>query len=323
MDRMKHILLTVSLLFVSVFAAGCQNANANADIAERIKSSDEPVITWGTKADTNLYGQYDIADREIVGFDVDIAKAITDIITDGKGKAEFVEVTSKTRVPLLVNGNIDAIIATMTISESRLDAVTFSDTYFSGGQSLLVPENSEINSIDDLDSSNTVLAVKGSNSTQTFRRMRPDIPVLDMENYAEAFVALQAGQGDALTTDNAILLGIIDQNPGYRLAGENFTREPYGIAIGKGQDGFRDQVDEALDELIANGGYKEIFDKWFGDLLPNDQLPEDLLDADAWVAKNVYVPYYEENPDAKRDDATGDAASLRAMDKTTTEKEGE
>ena len=81
---------------------------------------------------------FNIGTGNVEGFDIDIAKAITKEILGSKGHAEFVEVTSKTRIPLLKNGNIDAIIATMTISDERKKVVDFSDVYFDAGQSLLV-----------------------------------------------------------------------------------------------------------------------------------------------------------------------------------------
>src|SRR5699024_7724724 len=121
--------------------------------------------------------------QEVQGFDIDIAKALTDVITDGKGKANFVEVTSKTRIPLLKNGNIDAIIATMTISEERAKVVDFSDIYYDAGQDLLVPDNSDITSIDSLTDKHTVLAVKGSTSAKNIRELAPEAKILELENY--------------------------------------------------------------------------------------------------------------------------------------------
>jgi putative glutamine transport system substrate-binding protein len=268
MKKLKRLLLLFSLMIGAVILTACGEAVAEQDIAQRIEASETPVITWGTKADTNLLGIYDVEQGEIVGFDVDIAEALTDEITDGQGVAEIVEVTSKTRIPLLKNGNIDAIAATMTATEERAQVVDFSDVYFDAGQSLLVPEDSDIQGIDDLTSEHTVIGIKGSTSVQNFRELNPDPEVIELENYSEGFVALQSGQGDALTTDSAILLGMIDQNPNYRLAGANFTEEPYAIAINQGQDDFLNQVDEALDTIQANGVYDEIYDKWFGDIYP-------------------------------------------------------
>jgi len=270
MKLIKRIVMGIGLVLMAIVVAGCGEAAADVDIGNRIENSETPVITWGVKADTNLFGMYNVESGEIEGFEVDLAKALTDEMTNGEGRAEFVEVTSKTRIPLLKNGKIDGIMATMTITEPRLEEVDFSDTYFSGGQSLLVHEDSEINGLDDLTSDHTILAIKGSNSTQNIREIAPQVEVLDLENYSEGFVALQSGQGDALTTDNAILIGMIDMNPGYRLAGENFTEEPYGVAINKGQEEFLSMIDEALDTIQANGVYDEIYDKWFSEYMPAD-----------------------------------------------------
>lgn len=139
----------------------------------RLSSEEAPVITWGVKYDTKLFGFYNIAEQRVEGFDIDIAKALTEVITEGQGQAEFVEVTSKTRIPLLKNGNIDAIIATMTISEERLKQVNFSDVYFAAGQSLLVPEESEIEGIDTLTDQHTIIAIKGSTSANNIRELAP------------------------------------------------------------------------------------------------------------------------------------------------------
>lgn len=263
----KPVLLAVMM----VVLAGCTSTNlAERDILDRIEESPSQKIVWGVKADTNLFGLYNIAESEIQGFDIDIAKAITDVITGDEANAEFIEVTSKTRIPLIKNGNIDAIIATMTISEERLKQVNFSEVYFAAGQSLLVPENSEINSVTDLTADHTVIAVKGSTSAINIREYSPNANIIELENYSEAFTALQSGQGDAVTTDNAILLGMMADSPGYRLAGEPFTNEPYGIAINHGQEDFLDAVNDALLTLIENGRYAEIFHHWF----PSEELPD-------------------------------------------------
>lgn len=270
MKSIKKIILSISLIGIALIAVGCGEAAADVDIAARLEEQDAPVLTWGVKADTNLFGFYNIESAQIEGFDIDIGKALTAEMTNGTGEAEFVEVTSKTRIPLLKTGKIDGIIATMTISEEREKQVDFSDVYFNGGQSLLVHKDSKINGIDDLTEDHTVLAIKGSSSTQNMRELAPQVTVLDLENYSEGFVALQSGQGEALTTDDAILLGMIDQNPDYRLAGTSFTAEPYGVAIDKNQDAFHKMLEEALDTIQGNGVYDEIYDKWFGDILPAD-----------------------------------------------------
>ena len=259
-NKKISLLFLFSILLMTLFGCG-QSSLAKVDILTRIEET--PKIFWGVKNDTRLFGLTNIETRKVEGFDIDIALAITEEILGPEGEAVFVEVTSKTRIPLIKNGNIDAIIATMTISEERLKQVDFSDVYFDAGQSLLVKNGSPIKGVEDLDETTTVLAVKGSTSAINIRKFAPEAKILELENYAEAFTALQSGQGDAMTTDSAILLGMAQENPNYQLAGEIFTDEPYGIAINKGQEPFLAAVNEALAIIKENGTYQAIYDKWF------------------------------------------------------------
>lgn len=264
MRNFKKILSFLVVSTLAIALSGCAGtAVGEQNVLNNAKADNE--IVWGVKYDTNLFGLMDVASREVQGFDIDIAKAITEEILGEEGQATFVEVTSKTRIPLLKNGNIDAIIATMTITEDRKKQVDFSDVYFNAGQSLLVKKGSHIGSIEDLTSEDTVLAVKGSTSTDNIRELAPQANILELENYAECFTALQAGQGDAMTTDNAILLGMASENNDYELVGGTFTNEPYGIAINKGQEDFVNAVNDAIATMVADGTYGEIFDKWFPD----------------------------------------------------------
>lgn len=227
---------------------------------EKIKDKDK--IVFGVKNDTRLFGLKNTSTGKVEGFDVDIAKALAKEVIGDENKVEFVEVTSKTRVPLLQNGKIDAVVATMTITEERKKEVDFTDVYFEAGQSLLVKKGSKIKSIDDLKAGTKVLAVKGSTSAINIAEKAPDAEVLQYENYAEAFTALKSGQGDALTTDDAILYGMVAEDPSYELVGGQFTEEPYGIAVKKGNTELVDELNKALKTIKDNGTYDEILNKW-------------------------------------------------------------
>jgi putative glutamine transport system substrate-binding protein len=231
------------------------------NVLETIKKRDK--IVFGVKYDTKLFGLKNPTSGEVEGFDIDVAKQLAKEILGDENKVEFVEVTSKTRIPLLNKGDIDAIIATMTITEDRKKEVGFSDVYFEAGQSLLVKKGSSVQSIDDLTKDTTVIAVKGSTSTDNIREAAPDAPVLEFENYAEAFTALKAGKGEALTTDNSILLGMASEDDSFELVGGTFTDEPYGIAVKKGEQEFLDAINEALKSLNSSGKFDEVFNNWF------------------------------------------------------------
>ncbi|MCT6682083.1 MULTISPECIES: transporter substrate-binding domain-containing protein [Bacillus] len=256
----------ISLLAVFMLAA-CGGKDTSGDSKGTGKDTlasikDRDKIIFGVKTDTRLFGLKNPSSGDIEGFDIDISKQLAKDILGDEKKAEFKEVTSKTRIPMLQNGDIDAITATMTITAERKKEVDFSDVYFEAGQSLLVKKGSSIKSTEDLGKGSKVLAVKGSTSSQNIRKKAPDASVLEFENYAEAFTALKAGQGDALTTDNAILYGMADENKQYQLTGETFTDEPYGIAVKKGQSGLVKEINASLKKMKADGRYEKIYKKW-------------------------------------------------------------
>ncbi|GED30581.1 MULTISPECIES: transporter substrate-binding domain-containing protein [Brevibacillus] len=238
-------------------------SGAAAGTVAKIKERGKFVV--GVKYDLNLFGLKDPATGNVEGFDIDIAKAIAKKVLGDENKIELKEVTSKTRIPMLKNGEIDAIIATMTVTEERKKEVDFSDIYFMAGQSLLVKKDSPINGLKDLQKGMKVVTAKGSTSAKNIREKAPDVEVLEFENYAEAFTALKAGQGDALTTDNALLYGMAKQDPNYRVTEETFTEEPYGIAINKGDAEFVKTVNDLLKEMKDNGEYDKIYEKWIGE----------------------------------------------------------
>ncbi|UJF33569.1 glutamate ABC transporter substrate-binding protein [Paenibacillus hexagrammi] len=237
-------------------------ASGSASALDEIKSRGKLVV--GVKYDTKLFGLKNPTSGEVEGFDVDISKALAKQILGDENKIEFKEVTSKTRIPMLDNKEIDMIVATMTITEDRKKQVDFSDIYFKAGQSLLVKKGSPIKSVADVKKGTKVLAVKGSTSVKNIKEKSPDATILEFDNYQDAFSALKAGQGDTLTTDNAILYGMMAQDPGYEVVGEPFTDEPYGIAMKKGESALVDAVNKGLKTLHDNGEYDKIYKKWIG-----------------------------------------------------------
>ncbi|MBD2867142.1 ABC transporter substrate-binding protein [Paenibacillus arenilitoris] len=274
--KLSFTLVAVAMSVLLLTLAGCGgekagdeqgsaggNAEAGASQLDAIQSKGKLVV--GVKFDTKLFGLKNPANDEVEGFDVDIAKALAKAIVGDETKIELKEVTSKTRIPMLDNGEIDLIVATMTITEERREQVDFSEVYFKAGQSLLVKKGSAIRSIEDIAKGTKVLAVKGSTSVDNIIEAAPDATVLEFDNYQDAFSALKAGQGDVLTTDNAILYGMMAQDPGYEVVGEPFTDEPYGIAIKKGETALVDAVNAALAELKESGEYDAIYERWIGE----------------------------------------------------------
>ncbi|MDG4656248.1 transporter substrate-binding domain-containing protein [Ectobacillus antri] len=268
---MKKVFLFTLVACMLAALIGCSSEKKSAkettaeptNALEQIKKRGKVVV--GVKYDTNLFGLKNPSSGKVEGFDIDIAKALAKEILGDEKKVELKEVTSKTRIPMLKNGDIDMIIATMTITEERKKEVDFSDVYFKAGQALLVKKGSKIKSVVDIKKGMKVLAVKGSTSSQNIRQKSPDATVLEFENYSEAFQALKAGQGDALTTDNAILFGMQKQDSNYVIAGDIFTDEPYGIAVKKDEVELLKVINDFLKKYQSSGQYDKLYEKWMGE----------------------------------------------------------
>ena len=262
--KLKKMMVVLASLACTIGLAACSNGSQK-NLYQADKKT--KTITWGIKSDTRLFGLMNIHNGKSEGFDIDLAKALTKKIYGKDAQAKFETTTITTKIPLLKNGNIDAVIAAMTITPERQKYVDFSKPYFNAGQSLLVKEGSPVKSIADLNhKGKIVLAVKGSVAVANVKKFAPQAKVLEFDDYGQTFTALKSGQGDAMTTDNGILYGIAKENPGYMVVGGTFTNEPYGIAVNKGQKQLLAAINKALAELKADGTYDRIANKWFGDV---------------------------------------------------------
>ncbi|GAP03031.1 glutamine-binding protein [Fructobacillus pseudoficulneus] len=261
------IILILAIVFGIVWAQNTVSHNQkHQDTLARVKKSGK--IVWGVKADTKLFGLMDTKTGSSEGFDVDLAKAVTKQMSkqlDEKLTPSFVTVTTASKVQLLKNTNIDGVFGVMTITPERAKIVDFSQPYFPAGQSLLVKKDSGINSIQDLnDPSKTVLVVVGTTAAQNIKKFAPKAKTIALQDYASAMQAMKSGQGQAISTDNAILYGLASENPDYHVVGGTLTYGPYGAAFDHDQKPMVKQVDQALDTLKANGTYNQLIKKWFG-----------------------------------------------------------
>lgn len=252
---------TVALLAGSVVATPVHASDKKNEAYNRIMKSDKMV--WGVKGDTKLMGLMNIKTGKLEGFDVDMAKQITKRVNP-KAKVELTQITSGTRIPMLLNGNIDAIIATMSITPDREKVVDFSKPYFNAGQAILVKKGSGIKDIYDLNKPGArILAVAGSTSAVVVKKFAPKAKVVALSDYATALTALKAGQGDALTTDNGILYGMAAGSKTLEVVGGPFTKEPYGVAMDENNPKLVKAVNKAIDDIKSDGTYAKLAKKWF------------------------------------------------------------
>ncbi len=232
--------------------------------------ADAGKITVGTKFDQPLFGQKGLS-GEPEGFDVEIAKIIAGKLGIPEDGIEFVESVSANREPFLQQGRVDMVVATYTINDKRDMVVDFAGPYFQAGQDILVAKGNPkgIQGPEDL-KGNKTCSVSGSTPAATVQEKygltTADLVLVDA--YSKCRDALSNGQVDAITTDNVILAGYVNEAPDdFELLEAPFTEEPYGIGIPEGQEEFCDFINETLAEAAEDGSYAEAFEKTAGTVI--------------------------------------------------------
>jgi len=224
-------------------------------------------ITIGTKFDQPLFGLKGLSGQP-EGFDVEIAKMVATAIfgSNLSGKTEFVETPSAIREQSIIDGKVDIVAATYTINDTRKQKVGFAGPYYIAGQSILVKkDNTAITDLSSL-AGKKVCTVTGSTPLKTLQEKAPaaDISIL-FDTYSKCIEALKDGRVEAVSTDNVILLGFIKDNPGlFKLAGETFTQEPYGIGVKKDDTVFRNFVNDVLEKAYKDGSWAKAFETQVG-----------------------------------------------------------
>ncbi|QOC92963.1 glutamate ABC transporter substrate-binding protein [Micromonospora craniellae] len=216
-------------------------------------------IKIGTKFDQPLFGLKGL-DGAPQGFDVEIGKVIAAELGIPESKIQWVETASQVREQRIEESAVDIVIATYTINETRKERIDFAGPYYIAGQTVLVrADESEITGPDSFKTSGKkVCSVQGSTPAKNIEpylgNIAEQLVVFDV--YSKCLDALKGGQVDAITTDNVILTGYMSQNEGqFKLAGETFTEEPYGIGLKKGDNDFRTFLNDTLEAAFSDGRY--------------------------------------------------------------------
>jgi glutamate transport system substrate-binding protein len=229
--------------------------------------ADAGTIRIGTKYDQPGLGNINLETDQPEGFDVEIGKLIASKLGIQPSDIEWVESISANRETFLQNDTVDLIVATYTINDERKQLVDFSGPYYVAGQDLLVrADDDSINGPDDL-AGKRVCAVTGSTPIQRIRDSYPEAEAVEFDTYTECVDQLEAEQIDAVSTDDIILAGYA-ADPKYeglfRVVGETFSEEPYGIGVPKGDTEFRNFINDVLEEAYEDGTWADIFEATLG-----------------------------------------------------------
>ncbi|WBC14664.1 glutamate ABC transporter substrate-binding protein [Micromonospora sp. WMMA1998] len=245
--------------------AGSKDFKAGSTM-ERLNNAQK--IKVGTKFDQPGFGQKGLSGKP-EGFDVEIAKLIVKELGIPEDKIEYVETPSKVREDVIVNGTVDLVAATYTINDKRKERIAFAGPYYEAGQNIMVrKDETAITGPDSFkDGTKKVCSVTGSTPAEEIKKYVKDVAtqLVLFDTYDKCRDALKGKQVDAVTTDNVILLGYIAKDEAsFKMAGDNFTKEPYGIGVKKEDTDFRDFINDTLEKAFQDGSWKKAWDDTAG-----------------------------------------------------------
>ena len=289
---MKKHLLAIA---VTALAAGSVFAQANDTLA-KIKASGS--VTLGVRESSGL--SYTLGNGKYVGFHTEMAEVILADIQKQLGlpklDIKYQPVTSQNRVPLVTNGTVDLECGSTTNNAARQKDVAFAVTTYVEEVRMVVKANSGIASIKDLNGK-SVATTTGTTSVQTLRKNERaggiDFKEVYGKDHADSFLMLETGRADAFVMDGSILAANISKskNPAdYKIVGEVLSVEPIACMLRKDDPAFKKAVDDSIKRQIKDGSLAKLYDKWFMQPIPPNNvkvgLPLSAATKDAWEHPN-------------------------------------
>jgi polar amino acid transport system substrate-binding protein len=221
----------------------------------------------GLDIGSNLFSFRDPITGVITGFDVDIAGEVARDIFGSPAAVEYRILSSSERITALQNKTVDIVVKTMTITCERRKEINFSTVYFTAFQRILAPRGSDIAGPDDL-SGKRVCVARGTTSLKRVQQIEPPPTIVTVVTWADCLVALQQREVDAVSTDDAILAGLVAQDPFLRIVGPSMAEEPYGIGINLTNTGLVRFVNGTLERIRTDGTWYTLYRRWLTVLGP-------------------------------------------------------
>lgn len=281
--RKSLILVLATFLLVALVLGGCGSSsrdqagttpggsentgNKNSRTLEQVKQSGVlKVGIMGTYAPYNFLNDK----KEMDGFDADIAKEVAKKMGL---KAEFVSQEFSGMIAGLQAGKFDTVISQMTITEDRQKQMDFTEPYITNQVKVIVKQdNTTVTKLEDFKGKNIGVGLGTNDEAYLRNEALPKVGNFTIKTYDDVITSLQDlnnGRIDATINNMYALKPIVEKN-GFKIkaVGEAIKSDKAGIAVTKGNMELRDALNQALKDLKADGTYKTIFTKWFGEEPP-------------------------------------------------------
>ena len=256
---MKKIFLL--LLVLCLFFCGCGKKNTEpANDLETIMKRGHIIV--GVRDDTAPFGFKD-EKGNYTGFDIDLAKTIAQAIFGDENKISFVPVTASNRISILNSGEVDILVATMSITDQRRQFLNFSRPYYTAGQAILTKSTSKATNLKDFRGKKLII-VFGSTGEEDLRANAPDIEILGFKTYKEAYNALKAGKADGIMADDTILMGFAYNDKSVKILPKRYSQEPYAVVFRKEPESetLLNKIDYIVETLQTTGRMNKLKEKW-------------------------------------------------------------
>ncbi|MCR2821508.1 transporter substrate-binding domain-containing protein [Lederbergia panacisoli] len=224
-------------------------------------SGDEKKYTVATDSNFKPFEYLNPKTGELEGFDIDLIK---EIAKRAEFDVEFETMDFDGLLAGMQSGRYPIGIAGMSITEKRKKSIDFSIPYYDSGMILMVPENSDIQSIDDVDGKK--IGSRQGSTSQTYLKEKTKAKVEAFPEIVTAYLDVKEGRLDGALYDLPNVMYYIAQEGEGKLktVGEVLQGESYGIAFKKGSE-IVDDANKALQSMIDDGTYAKIFEKYFGE----------------------------------------------------------
>jgi ABC-type amino acid transport substrate-binding protein len=258
--RLTALLAVLLLVLASVAAVGCgggdDTTGTSGGSAEGGGGGGEP-LTVGSDIPYPPFEQGKAG--EYTGFDIELMEAIGEKI--GR-KAEFQDTSFETIFRDVAQGKFEAVVSAATITEEREKAVDFSNPYYLSEQAVLVKEGSDVKSLEDLEGK-TVAAQQGTTGLELAKEKLGGSEIRPFPEGPDAVNALKAGTVEGVIIDAPVAQNAVEKSGGVEIAEKVPTEEEYGIAVAQGETELLDEINKGLEEVLDDGTYKKIYEKWF------------------------------------------------------------
>jgi polar amino acid transport system substrate-binding protein len=256
--RNKIIALTLCLVLSIGCLAACGGSQSAAAPAAAAPAAEAKVLKVATNVAFPPYEYYD--NEKAVGIDVDIIQAICDKLGY---EMELSDMEFGSIITAVASGKVDIGFGAITITEERAKSVHFTTSYSTGIQSIIVKEDSPIASVDDLYGDDVVIGVQQDTTGDIYATGDfGEEHIARFNKGADAVQALITGKCSAVIIDNSPAETFVAQNEGLKILPTVYAEEAYGFELSYDNEALYNEVNGALEELLADGTVQSIIDTY-------------------------------------------------------------